>query len=196
LIIEFFTNNYGDENSYVLKDQNGNIITSKSGFQSNKLNKETVHLADGCYEFILNDLGDDGIDWWANEAGTGYFRFRNAKNNVVVKNYGGDFGRQIYQQFYVGTSLDVREELSEKWGFDIYPNPGKGKFNLSFIMQGKGDVVLNVVDILGKKVYKKEWRQISEKDEVVDLGGLNAGIYYAIISTGGITEAKKVMVTK
>lgn len=107
--ISFKANNRPAENSYTLKDMNGNTLLSRSGFTANQVVNDTLNLPDGCYIFELTDLGNDGLQYWANSgAGSGFllFYFLDQNNQVKgAKSFEDDFGRLHKYAFTVNNKL-------------------------------------------------------------------------------------------
>ena len=61
----------------------------------------TLTFNNGCYVFKVTDTDDDGIDFWANNDGSGMVRFREIGASWL-KYFDGDFGRSIHHEFRVG----------------------------------------------------------------------------------------------
>ncbi len=61
---------------------------------------------------------------------------------------------------------------------NYYPNPNNGKFNLKFMLDKKEEVIVKVMDILGKEVYKETLLDFNGTyDNKIDLTGKEKGIY-------------------
>ncbi|GIR58563.1 MAG: hypothetical protein CM15mP65_11440 [Crocinitomicaceae bacterium] len=54
----------------------GNEIFSRISFQNNTLYKDTLTLDPGCYKIELIDTDHDGLNFFANNDGAGYFQIR------------------------------------------------------------------------------------------------------------------------
>jgi len=77
----------------------------------------------------------------------------------------------------------------------VYPNPGQGKFSLSFTANAKGDVEISVTDVKGTEVYKKTIDDFSgEYYNEVDISGKGKGTYYLKITQGDDSITKKILV--
>ena len=80
----------------------------------------------------------------------------------------------------------------------IYPNPAQNRATVAFSLQTKGDVQIDLLDVLGHTVL-----QIQEKlsgagaySADLDLHKLTAGIYYCKLSVNGNSTMKMVVVEK
>jgi hypothetical protein len=76
LILEFKTNTKPSENDVFVYNSNGEEVFARTSFTASTIHKDTLDLPDGCYELYVWDYGEDGISWWANSDGTGYFRLK------------------------------------------------------------------------------------------------------------------------
>jgi hypothetical protein len=192
-VIEFKTNSYPNENSYTLKDDQGNIILQKSTFAANTIYRDTVHLNNGCYDFTLYDSDDDGLSFWANDDGSGYIRFRRANNSQIIKTWNPDFGAQAFTQFTVGYYLN-HEEITAKESIELYPNPTSGQFTLDIVLPTTQDISLTVFDYHGKACLKQNIKSVFDKKVQVDLSKLASGMYFInILTESGVTTKKLIL---
>lgn len=187
--IEFKTNNYPTENAITLLDVDGKVVLHDTFLVANKLTTYTYNL-NGCYKFIVNDYGLDGLNWWANTAqGTGYVRFRNATTNAIVKTFNADFGSYFEYNFTANYSLH-ESPLAFENSIQLYPNPAKDKFSLVGDNLENSSVV--VLDVLGKIADSKSNIQDSQVDFCT--ANWNPGIYLVVLSKGKSKTMKKVVV--
>jgi len=194
--IEFKTNTYPWENAYTLKDETGIIIASRDGatLVANTLYRDTVTLADGCYIFELTDAGEDGLSFWANTAqGSGYCRFRNVGIPTMIKIFGADFGGQVYQQFTVGLSSLVEENLVEPSSMTIYPNPTEGFIYIDVQLNNHSNGVVQIFDMLGKMVRQFKVTNLDDNLFTTDMSTFTNGVYFITLQTGSETISKKVI---
>lgn len=60
--VSILTDNYASETSWTIQDANGNTVANGGGYSNNNtLYTSEVCLADGCYDFVINDTYGDGI---------------------------------------------------------------------------------------------------------------------------------------
>lgn len=150
-LVVYKTNLYPGENSYTIKDINGNTLYQRSGFASNTIYKDTVLFTPGCYIFEWKDSDKDGITWWANNDGSGYVRFQKAVSGTqIIRNFSQDYGTRIYQQFTIGGFLSNPE--TETGEMQLYPNPTSGLVYIT--LPGIGDVQWKLLDISGRQVQQ------------------------------------------
>jgi hypothetical protein len=193
------TNYFGNENAYTLKDSQGNVIISRTALSDNTVYRDTVTLADGCYQVYMTDLGGDGLSFWANtNQGNGYFRIRDVSTGLVLKQYNPDFGDNIFEQFTVGQYLSVPETLAEKTaGLRVWPNPTSGLLQVEFAAKIGTTVDLTVWNMLGKQVTHEQIRVNANPEHFsIDTQDLKAGIYYLSIGSGTNREKVKFVVIK
>lgn len=197
LIFELKTNNNPEENSYEIRDAGGNVVHSRgTSLDAATTYSDTLNLAPGCYEFRLTDLGGDGLSWWANTAaGAGSMRIRKASTNSILVTFNADFGSEIYQQFTVAAPAEVKEVpgVSED-AMTVSPNPTSGEIRLDLSLRRRQDVVVVVRDLLGAKVFQKEYKDIGSDAISFDLSGQPSGVYVVSVQTATGTLNQKVVV--
>jgi endoglucanase len=77
-------------------------------------------------------------------------------------------------------------------GLSVYPNPAKDRLVVEFKSIEESNIILT--DVRGIKIFERDNNQIGEQTEQFEVSGLNKGLYYLIIKSGGKTEARKVIV--
>ncbi|HPB25149.1 MAG TPA: peptide-N-glycosidase F-related protein [Bacteroidales bacterium] len=195
IIFEVKTNNYPGENEYTVKDDLGNVLLHKTFSQANATYQDTLHLAQGCYEFRFTDNDDDGLYWWAATGdGSGYCRIRRA-NGLLFKAYGSDFGREIYQQFTVGYNLPV-DESSTEIGFTVFPNPAEDKFYVDISLPFQQDVNIRITDCMGIPCRQYDLINMADQQLAIDMTGCAAGIYFVSLQTKNAVKTVKLMLQK
>jgi len=80
-------------------------------------------------------------------------------------------------------------------GFEFFPNPSKGLFNLSFDVENNVDTEVNIYDLNGKIVYNKFLKNFKgEFSEAIDLQSNESGSYILEIIQGNNRTNKKIVV--
>lgn len=84
----------------------------------------------------------------------------------------------------------------QKFYFDFWPNPVKSvlQFNLAIANQLQIDASIQVVDVYGNIVYAKLLNNLSSEFPYVEslyLSGLNTGVYFLMVSGGGVIRIQK-----
>jgi hypothetical protein len=182
------TNAAGAETSYEITDQNGNQVFSRSGLANNTQYRDTLQLPFGCYQFKIEDTGEDGIDFWANNDGVGFARFR-AANGAALLTFEGDFGKSLVYNFTVDWPLSY-EQLLDMEEVKLYPNPAADQF----VLEGKKLIGSNiqVLNALGQKMdlpYAEEVNRLR-----FDCSSLPAGLYHVLIRTSnGALHSQKLV---
>jgi hypothetical protein len=187
------TNNIGSQNSWELRDLSGTVIASRNNCGNNTIYKDTVELAPGCYEFKLLDLGEDGLSWWANNDGAGYIRFYKMSGSIL-KSFGADFGSEILFNFTVGTVLSTEE--NNVGSMLMFPNPSRGETYLEVPANDNGDKLVVVTDLMGKKVFEKNYSQQNDNLLYLDLSNNPSGMYMVTVLTGKSKYAAKLLIAK
>lgn len=197
-VIEFKTNNYPAEDNWTLTDDAGSVLYSRTGsmLTANTTYKDTVNLADGCYTFELDDSGEDGLSFWANTAqGSGLIRFKKVSPATVLKNFGGDFGGQVYQQFTVGLTSGIDDYIFTSTNtLNVYPNPSTGHVYVNIDLNKRDDGEVTISDVLGKTVYNYPFHSQTADSFEVDLSAFNKGVYFVTLKTSDGTLTKKLMI--
>lgn len=77
--------------------------------------------------------------------------------------------------------------------FSVYPNPSNGTFNIK--MSGATEAVsVAVYDIRGRSVYANTFKNVSNFNEVINMGNVASGMYLLQVSEGSKTTTKKIIV--
>ncbi len=187
-IIFFKTNNAPNENSYELKDEQGNIVVSRTNMSASTLYKDTVTLPLGCYNYHVYDTDGDGLSWWANSDGNGYTKFFGIGAGTI-KQFNGDFGDNIDYNFTVNYPLSY-EEINNLNAIEVYPNPAHSDFtvegndleNSSFILYNNAGQIIELP-------YEKMVGRIK-----FNAKSLEPGIYFIKIERNEKIETLKVVI--
>jgi hypothetical protein len=95
------------------------------------------------------------------------------------------------QVYYNGLATSVNS-LSSESDLEIFPNPNNGQFTIQHSGL-KEKTELQIVDVLGKLVLKKE---IIADATTIDLSSQSNGVYYLMMNLNGKQITKKVVVNK
>ncbi len=186
--IEFRTNNAASESSYELLDDAGNTLLFRNGMSNNTTYRDTFELGYGCYQFNIYDGDDDGIDFWANNDGTGFARFRQVGAGVI-ETFEGDFGGSFQYNFTIDYPLSY-EELYDTYVVELYPNPASDQFVLA--AGSISEAKIELINQLGQEI---EVPMNTTLDEITfDTSELPSGIYLVKIDYRGKLITKKVIV--
>lgn len=195
-VIEFKSNNYWQENGYELRNSAGAVVLAVNATAANTWYRDTLMLPYDCYEFVMWDYGEDGLSWWANPAqGNGIIRFKSATSAIILKNFGQDFGGQVYQQFTVGLTNTIEESLfAPAAQMEVYPNPTDGSVAIDINFDQRKDATVQVFDLLGNVVYTYAISNEVSDLRYVDLSFLESGVYMVVLSTAEQRVSKRLIV--
>jgi Secretion system C-terminal sorting domain len=77
----------------------------------------------------------------------------------------------------------------------IYPNPGSGNFNITIIQTNSKDILITVMDILGKQVYQlSDKNSASEYRKEIDLSHLAKGVYSIKFNVGTDVKTHRLII--
>lgn len=79
--------------------------------------------------------------------------------------------------------------------FTVFPNPSDGLFNVKFRSEETSDVEILVYDLLGRKIVKKNFQNLSNNfDERIDLQDVAGGIYILSVKRGNKMSSHKIRI--
>ena len=175
--INIQTDNYAEENSWAIFNNNNEIIAYDSNLLSNQINTfNFCQDIDSCYTLFVYDEYEDGI---CCDFGNGYISI----NNLT---YGGNFGSEIEIDLCAISTTDKLNSFNDVF---IYPNPNNGILN---IKSSYNIDFLNIYDLRGKIVFKK---YCNSKQENLNLHNIFKGSYIIQIGTkDGRSFYKKIII--
>lgn len=194
----FRTNKDSSSTFFSIMDQNGRDL---AGIQLNKLRSDTLYeftynnLFPGCYEFIVKDTANDGLDFWFNpEGGYGYFRVTDL-NGKLIKAFNSDFGKEIRQQFMVTGKPSLKEDLTPL--LNIFPIRNPGKFFCDIFLNAQQNITLEICTEDKKKiVYKKKFKEFKDGIVNIDVSKVPDGFYSVNVIAKERTVSKKMKVKR
>ncbi len=93
------------------------------------------------------------------------------------------------------TLTSVAEILTDDLYFSISPNPSNGNFKINYQLPHNKTGALQILDITGKAVYKKDLPQ-EVKIQLINVENLSNGIYLCKITTDNFIATKKLIIQK
>lgn len=155
------------ETKWRIVDLAGNIIKQRLNTSPNIVYWDTLNLPEGCYKFIVEDGGCNGLYWWANSsAGTGALQVNSIPANALVPIrglFGGDFGCGFTQSFRVSNSLfplrflsfsGQRKERFNELYWETADEIGSQHFDVEFSTSGSEFVKVGEVKAAGTRNQK------------------------------------------
>jgi hypothetical protein len=186
--VEFRTNNLPTHQTYKIFDESGNVVGQSNFTAANTTYLDNYEL-NGCYTFVVQDIGQDGLSWWANTSqGSGFVRFKNASGQII-KSFNADFGGGFQFNFTTDSPLSIEKQGSLAAAINVYPNPASERFVVDGNLEG---AEVFVVDVLGKRVHVP---YTSSKNRIeFNSSELKPGMYFIQITKGDDTAVKKIVV--
>lgn len=189
--VEFKTNSNPFENSYKIVDVNGNTVPGASVLNAANTVYSDSYILNGCYKLIVEDTGEDGVQWWANTSqGVGYIQLKNAQG-AVIKTFQPDFGSGFEYSFstkpysYVGVKENELNYLVQ-----LHPNPAHDKFAIT-MPSTEGAAVL-ITDMLGRNIelpYTTSGNNIT-----FDTSSLKQGMYLVKVTKDNNSTTRKLII--
>lgn len=167
-----------NETNWKILDAAGTTVASRVDNANETTYIDSLDLAPGCYTFVMDDTGCDGISWWANpNAGTGSIQWIRQESLGVLKNFSGDFGCQFKESFTVGYLLNTIDIEGSEKQMGVYPNPASNQINVSFSAP-TDNVKYSVMDVTGKIIDQDEVQLNNSTEHSINTENLKNGIYY------------------
>lgn len=177
IYVDIVTDNWGYELSWNLKDSNGALVESGTGYANNSTINLRFDIDADCYTFTVNDsFGDGGSRVTVTDT-----------DGVQLYRALGNWGAQKVGQFSSNGVLSTNQSQLE--GVNIYPNPARETLNIS----NAETASIEVYDMLGRMILSKENISVNEQ---LNVSGLNTGAYFVKISKEGNVATKKFIVSK
>lgn len=101
-------------------------------------------------------------------------------------------GCGVTQPITVDSLCPLGVEDFNSVSFELYPNPSRGVFQLSFTNALSEKAVYTVYDMLGKKLFQSELSEGINRVEI-DMGSYSQGIYLLSVTVGNSTLSKKMV---
>ena len=171
------TNLFPIETTVELTDAAGNVIWSRGYSEVNATVRDTIALNQGCYRFTVNDSGDDGMSFWANNDGAGYVRLKKvASGNFIV--FEPDFGKSISQAFFFQTNIVSVDEPEVALNPQVraFPNPATDRVQVQWDAMFQPDRYV-LRDVRGGLVREGTVRP-GDSGLTLSVSGLAPGTYH------------------
>jgi len=192
-VVDFGTNSFPQENYWKIYDIDGDEVASSGVLSANSNFRDTIDLPWGCYTFILEDLDKDGLNFWANDDGNGYLRFRRADANSIFKNFAGDFGTRLVVPFTLGGALGI-EKGDTKSPLLFYPNPTDGLLHVQVSLKGKQNLKLKLMNLQGKTLFEENSVSNGIYKTTFECSSLAKGLYLLQVEGEDFSAVEKLVV--
>ena len=167
------TDNSPNEVSWIVKDDAGNVVASRSSFAGSLTTyTDTVYLSNGCYNATAYDSGGDGLCCYN---GSGFFRILKGSTATIIATK-GDFGEFYSVPFSIDyiNSIESFNDPAEQ--LFIYPNPSSGLITLNTSFES-AKLNAQFMDVSGRQVGETIPVTINEHQATIDLSSMADGMY-------------------
>ncbi len=172
-----------------ISDKDGVVVVEGGPYTSSgfKLTPFTFPET-GCYVLTVNDSEGLGLS-------EGRYMVADESNQILWE--GDTFTYSATAELAHGITVDINEVLSSD-DISISPNPVVNTANIQFNLARKTNVDIAVFDILGKNVTNLHKGEMNNGPHniVLDVNGLNKGVYFVKIQMNNNVVTKKIMVRK
>lgn len=198
IIVNLFTNQQADQNSYEVKNSSGKIVYErKPGSLSNETNyRDTLKLIPGSYEFVLKDKGDNGLEFWFNtRGGRGFARLLDSSGHMI-RNFDSDFGSGIHYGFEVADDTAMTTSPALEPAVGVFPTRTKGKTTMDYFGNTPQKVLVKLVtDPGGDTIEEHVYESLKEGIFTYDLSYRPAQRYYLkVYADGKLVYNKRIRV--
>lgn len=208
--VEVYSNSAGDRTIEVI-DSQGNTVVEKVVFIPASPNQPyTVPLDITIYpgtDYFIKCRGL--VDLYRNSSGAMY-PYSSSLINITNSNAGSPgyyyfFYNWVYKEITCNTGrAEVIAEDTCTVGlpdvfvsgsFDIFPNPSKGKFEITFSAENSEDISIRIYNNIGQAVINEDLKKFhGEYRRQFDLSEAGSGIYMVEISSGDRKVSKKMVI--
>ncbi|MFT4661185.1 MAG: hypothetical protein ACI8XB_001457 [Patiriisocius sp.] len=99
--------------------------------------------------------------------------------------------------WYISTPIGIADIESSNNGVGLYPNPAQDQLNLSFVVEEKSDVAIEIFDMSGKMIFSElRNRPAGALVEEIDISTLSSGLYVVKLNVDGDEVTKKFNVVR
>jgi len=189
-VVETRTNAVPSQNSYTIKNSQGNVFTQRDFLQANTLHRDTIELGYGCYTFTFKDEQGNGMGWWATPSdGNGSLRIVEIPIKLI-KAFSTDFGTSHVFHFRAGSTVGLLENRLNPLAIKVFPQPAT---NAIFIESPYAFENAQIIAIDGKRVHSFSALELSQNRLTVS--GINKGMYLLQMTTKlGEFTVKKIVI--
>jgi len=175
------TNSRAAENEYSIVDQDGNIILERKNLSNSTTYDDEISLPEGCYSFLINDSGNDGLSFWNNpSAGSGLISIRRIENEIISFEkirFQPDFGGEFRFDFIIDGST-ATEKIEQFSRFSLYPNPSGESFTIEAENTGGKHFDIRIHSIDGVLVRKEQFDYFGDYlEKRMSIADLSPGQY-------------------
>ncbi len=204
--VELLTDNWGEEVSWEIRDEDNNVVQS---VEMGTLGSLTAYEwwvnvnSTGCYTFYLYDDFGDGLNGtqWGGSNGSCNVKSYNDDLTFVstIYDYNGttEYSVEVagFEVNAVTTGIQENDLASQT---SIFPNPFFNQTNLVFTLDESARTTVTVYNMLGASVKAMDLGMLpaGEQRMILDFSDLTAGMYIVNLTAGQQQTTSRVTLTK
>ncbi|MDD2205039.1 MAG: T9SS type A sorting domain-containing protein [Bacteroidales bacterium] len=176
VIVEVQPDDWFEDFSFVMMDEDGNILYQCEGIYSNELQSFNITLPENtCVSWITYDSYGDGIF-------EGYIRLLNAETNEELIYIDGD--EYTDEQRELITTVEYMGVLENFENLNIYPNPADNE-----VIIEQNIMNVSIYNAIGQLMYQTN-------NSTIDVSSFDNGIYlFRIITKDENTITKRIVIS-
>lgn len=186
-VLEIKTNSKAYENKYRIEDADGNIIMERTSLSNNTIYNDTLNLTVGCYRFVIEDSGENGINFWANSDGAGTMKIKKLSGSHI-KNFEGDFGASFIYEFSVTEDLSVKNQTMYAPTFNVSPIPSSDVINVD--IKGNQEGTYKILNTQGQTLKTGTIKELRE-NSAISIRNWDTAVYFIHFNTNEKTTVQK-----
>ncbi len=204
VVLNYKTNNRGEENAMVVRDHLGNTVLERLVMADNTEYSDVLDLPDGCYSLEFTDSGDDGLYYWYWDAiglnvGSGYLRFRRKLSETVyvtIKSFEPEFGSFVHYDFVMGQLVKTADPVDRPTLLSVYPNPAATHLFVDLVGYENSDVQIVLYNSIGQMIDRQflDDNPFHQTQVEFDVAHLSAGMYQVQVYDGVKMRYRQVVV--
>ncbi|NNE28919.1 MAG: T9SS type A sorting domain-containing protein [Saprospiraceae bacterium] len=188
IILEIDTDEYGDETSWELWDEQDNMLASGDGYASNTITAENITLINsGCYQLKMIDSYGDGM---CCNYGEGSYVLKTNDGQVLLS--GSRFLEEETGSFEFDPNLVATSEIRPTTDLFVFPNPSGGLVTIEGL-PGEKESQFVIYDSQGTRIFTTSG---SGPTFNLDLSELVDGYYTIQAFSKGLSQTTPLIILK
>ncbi|RYM35518.1 T9SS type A sorting domain-containing protein [Brumimicrobium glaciale] len=186
-VLEIKTNTKATQNNYRIEDIAGNIIMERTSLSNNTTYNDTLSLTPGCYRFVIEDSGENGIDFWANNEGAGLMKIKTLDGSQI-KRFEGDFGGSYIYEFSVTGEVSVTNQTMYAPSFTVSPIPSNDVINIE--TKGSQEGTYAIFNAQGQTMKNGTIKELRD-NPTISIRNWDTAVYFIHFNTNENTTVQK-----
>lgn len=180
----------GTASTSVTVDAYGTVTTSLGTFPCLRVKRITeLNVTILIFQAIQRDTS---WEWWTASYKQPVFTYSRNYVSLLGEEEYGDFALVLTQQTTAAGEPDQRLSVDLR----VQPNPVRDAATLAFTLSHSGETSLTIADAQGRIVRQEQMGAlpVGEQRQTIDLSGVDAGTYFAILRQEGLLLGVKQLV--